>query len=248
MAVALVALVAYLFGSVPVGVLVARSYGIDIQKVGSGNTGATNVLRAIGWVPALVVFLADALKGGFAVLVAQALGFPGWEVALVALSAVVGHCYSLFLGFRGGKGVATAFGTVFIVDPGLMLAVAVVGIATILVTRFVSAGSIVGTISSIVFAVAMGRPGYVFAICFGLSGLILLKHRKNLAAMYEGQERRIDQRTIRSVARSGPAAGTVPPAAPTAAPAPEPAPKEPVPKEPAPETAGEPPADDARLN
>lgn len=200
MTVVVVALIAYLFGSVPVGVLVARTYGIDIQRVGSGNVGATNVLRAAGWGPALVVAVADMFKGGLAVLLAQAFRLPGWEVAVVAIAAVLGHNYSMFLGFRGGKGVATSLGTIALTDPGLGAAVAVLAVGTILTTRFVSAGSIVGALASVVFAIAMNREGWVVAICLGLSGMILFKHRENLARMYEGVERRIDQRGIRSAA------------------------------------------------
>jgi glycerol-3-phosphate acyltransferase PlsY len=123
MALAFVLVAAYIFGAIPIGVLVARTYGIDIQKVGSGNIGATNVLRAAGWGPALVVFLADALKGGIAVIVARAFGVPNYFIVAVALAAVAGHNYSIFLGFRGGKGVATSFGTLFLMDPGLGAAV-----------------------------------------------------------------------------------------------------------------------------
>lgn len=188
---------AYLFGAVPVGVLVARTYGIDIQKVGSGNTGATNILRSAGWGPALVVFTFDAFKGGLAVLVAQAFEVPNWEIVLVALAAVLGHNYSVFLGFRGGKGVATSLGTIFVIDPGLGAAVFAIGVLTVLVTRFVSAGSVVGGASSVILAVAMNRFDYRLVISAGLALLIAAKHRENLARMYDGGERRVDQRASR---------------------------------------------------
>lgn len=188
---------AYLFGAVPVGVLVARTYGIDIQKVGSGNTGATNILRSAGWGPALVVFTFDAFKGGLAVLVAQAFEVPNWEIVLVALAAVLGHNYSVFLGFRGGKGVATSLGTIFVIDPGLGAAVFAIGVLTVLVTRFVSAGSVVGGASSVILAVAMNRFDYRLVISAGLALLIAAKHRENLARMYDGGERRVDQRALR---------------------------------------------------
>jgi glycerol-3-phosphate acyltransferase PlsY len=117
----LVLFLAYLFGSIPAGVVVARTYGVDIRKVGSGNIGATNVLRALGWGPALVVAFFDVFKGGIAVLIARALGLADWLLGGVALMAVLGHNYSVFLGFKGGKGVATSFGTLLFLDPVLAL-------------------------------------------------------------------------------------------------------------------------------
>lgn len=194
----LVLLIAYLFGSVPVGVLVARTYNIDLQKVGSGNTGATNVLRVAGWGPGLAVMFADILKAGLAVIVAQSFGLPHWLVAFAALFAVLGHCYSVFLGFRGGKGVAASFGVVLFMDPGLALAIAPFFVGTILITRYVSAGSIVAAMSGVVLAIAMQRWDYRLGITFGLFLLILFKHRQNLARMYEGRESRIDQRLLRT--------------------------------------------------
>ena len=190
-----VAVLAYLFGAIPFGVLVARTYAVDLQKIGSGNTGATNVLRATGWGPALVVAMADIMKGGVAVLIAQAFRMPGWEVALVGLAAVVGHNYSVFLGFKGGKGVATSFGTVALLDIGLGLAMLPMFVVTVLVTRFVSAGSIIGAFAGVLFAIAMRREWWMVAMCAGLTLMIVFKHRSNLASMFEGTERRIDQRT-----------------------------------------------------
>jgi glycerol-3-phosphate acyltransferase PlsY len=201
-----VLLIAYLFGSVPVGVLVARTYNIDIQKVGSGNTGATNVLRVAGWGPGLAVMFADIMKAGLAVVVAQAFGLPHWLVALAALAAVLGHCYSVFLGFRGGKGVAASYGVVLFMDPGLALAIAPFFVGTILVTRYVSAGSIVSAMSAPILAIAMQRWDYRLGITFGLFVMVVFKHRQNLARMFEGTESRIDQRLLRPGPKEAPAA------------------------------------------
>ena len=189
-----IALLAYLFGSVPAGVLVARTYNINLTKVGSGNTGATNVLRSAGWGPGLVVALADIFKGGLAVLVAQKLGLPWNLISLVALAAVIGHNYSIFLGFRGGKGVATSFGTVLLLDPGLGLAILPIFIATTYVTRFVSAGSIIGAVAAVVLAIAMQRDIWMVVMCLGLLLMIMFKHRDNLQRLLAGTERRIDQK------------------------------------------------------
>lgn len=153
-----VLLVAYLFGSIPAGVLVARTYGVDIRKVGSGNIGATNVLRALGPGPALVVATFDVFKGGIAVLIARAVGVEGALLGGVALAAVLGHNYSLFLGFKGGKGVATSFGTLLFLDPILALWTFPIGISVMLLTRYVSAGSMTGGVAATVLALALARP------------------------------------------------------------------------------------------
>jgi glycerol-3-phosphate acyltransferase PlsY len=218
-----VAVLAYLFGSIPFGVLVARTYQVDLQKVGSGNTGATNVLRATGWGPAIVVALADVMKGGVAVLIAQAFGMPGWEVALVGLCAVIGHNYSVFLGFKGGKGVATSFGTVALLDIILGLLMLPVFLITVLVTRFVSAGSIIGSFTGVLFSIALLRPWWMVMLTAGLTLMIVFKHRDNLARMYAGQERRIDERiktsgVVLSDTAKPPVAPEIPPTEPETAP------------------------------
>lgn len=193
-----VAVLAYLFGAIPVGVLVARTYNIDIQKVGSGNIGATNVLRAAGWGPALVVALADIMKGGIAVLIARAFGMPGWEVAIVGFCAVLGHNYSVFLGFRGGKGVATSFGTVLLLDVGLGIALIPVFIATVLITRFSSAGSMITAFVSIILGIAMKREWWFVMMLGGLFSMIIFMHRENLDRIRLGKERQFDQRVAKT--------------------------------------------------
>jgi len=189
-----VAIVAYLFGAIPVGVLVMRTYGIDIQKIGSGNIGANNVLRAAGWGPALVVALADIMKGGIAVLIAQAFGMPGWEVAVVGFCAVVGHNYSVFLGFRGGKGVATSFGTILLLDVGLGIALLPIFVATVLITRFTSAASMLTSFVSIILGIAMKREWWFVLMMALLFSMIIFMHRENLDRIRNGKERQFDQR------------------------------------------------------
>lgn len=189
-----VAIVAYLFGAIPVGVLVMRTYGIDIQKIGSGNIGANNVLRAAGWGPALVVALADIMKGGIAVLIAQAFGMPGWEVAVVGFCAVVGHNYSVFLGFRGGKGVATSFGTILLLDVGLGIALLPIFVATVLITRFTSAASMLTSFVSIILGIAMKREWWFVLMMSLLFSMIIFMHRENLDRIRNGKERQFDQR------------------------------------------------------
>lgn len=186
----LILLLAYLFGSLPTGVWLARWRGVNIQKVGSGNTGATNVLRTLGWGPALVVAGFDALKGGIALGVAHLVGVNDWLAGLVAVAAVLGHNYSIFLRFSGGKGVATSFGTMLVMDPLVSLLALPIGILTIAITRFVSAGSMIGSFASVCLALALARPAWEIFTLALLVGLIFFTHRDNLRRLYAGNERR----------------------------------------------------------
>jgi glycerol-3-phosphate acyltransferase PlsY len=190
----LVLFLAYLFGSIPAGVVVARTYGVDIRKVGSGNIGATNVLRALGWGPALVVAFFDVFKGGIAVLIARALGLADWLLGGVALMAVLGHNYSVFLGFKGGKGVATSFGTLLFLDPFLALWTFPIGVSVMLITRYVSAGSLAGGVAAFVLSLALIRPPWEVATVFLMASLIFWTHRENLKRLQEGTERRLGER------------------------------------------------------
>lgn len=184
-------MLAYLFGAIPAGAWVARYYGVDIQKVGSGNTGATNILRTLGAGPALVVAAFDVLKGGIAVWLARLVGIEGYLLGGVALAAVLGHNYSVFLRFTGGKGVATSFGTLLFLDPLLALLTFPVGVATMGLTRFVSAGSMIGALTAAVVAVALGRPMWEILTVVLLAGLVFWTHRENIKRLQAGNERRL---------------------------------------------------------
>lgn len=187
----LVLLLAYLFGAIPAGAWVARYYGVDIQKVGSGNTGATNILRTLGAGPALVVAAFDVLKGGIAVWLARLVGIEGYLLGGVALAAVLGHNYSVFLRFTGGKGVATSFGTLLFLDPLLALLTFPVGVATMGLTRFVSAGSMIGALTAAVVAIALGRPLWEILTVVLLAVLVFWTHRENIKRLQAGNERRL---------------------------------------------------------
>lgn len=189
-----IVLLAYLFGSIPAGAWIARTYGVDIQKVGSGNTGATNILRTLGWGPALVVAFFDIFKGGIALLIGRLFGLEGLQLGLVAVSAVLGHNYSLFLRFKGGKGVATSMGTTIVLDPLVGLMILPIGVCVIWLTRYVSAGSMVGAMSAVVIALALGRPLWEIATLALLALLIFWTHRDNYRRLQAGTERRFGEK------------------------------------------------------
>lgn len=188
-------MLAYLFGAIPAGAWVARYYGVDIQKVGSGNTGATNILRTLGAGPAVVVAGFDVFKGGIAVLLARLFNIEGPLLGGVALAAVLGHNYSVFLRFTGGKGVATSFGTLLFLDPLAALLAFPVGILTMWLTRFVSAGSMVGGLAAVVITIALGRPFWEILTVLLLAGLIFWTHRENIKRLQAGNERRLGDKT-----------------------------------------------------
>lgn len=188
-------LLAYLFGAIPAGAWVARYYGVDIQKVGSGNTGATNILRTLGAGPAVLVAAFDVFKGGIAVLLARLFGIEGFLLGGVALAAVLGHNYSVFLRFTGGKGVATSFGTLLFLDPLVALLAFPVGILTMWLTRFVSAGSMIGGLTAVVITLALWRPLWEILTVLVLAGLIFWTHRENIKRLQAGNERRLGEKT-----------------------------------------------------
>jgi glycerol-3-phosphate acyltransferase PlsY len=191
---------AYLLGCIPSGVLVARARGgADLRTVGSGRTGATNALRALGKGPAAIVFLADFAKGALAVLVARAIaGGEPWPQVLAGLAAVVGHTYSLFLGFKGGRGVATGLGSLFAIAPLAGLVAVLAGAVAIALTRFVSLGSMLGaSVGGLLLAgasLAGLQPRPYAAFGFAAAALIVVAHRDNIQRLRRGEERRLGQR------------------------------------------------------
>lgn len=185
---------AYLLGSIPAGAWVARGRGVDIQQVGSGNTGATNVLRTLGWAPAVIVALFDIFKGALAVILARLVFDDALTPALCGLLAVLGHNFSVFLRFRGGKGVATTLGTFIAIDPVIGLGAMAVGFVCIVLTRFVSAGSMIGGVTALVLAVALTRPVWMIGIVAVLAGLLVWRHRDNILRLGSGTERRFGEK------------------------------------------------------
>jgi len=201
----IVAVAAYLLGSIPSGYLLIRIFRHeDIRSVGSGNIGATNVLRSGGKGLGLATFLIDMLKGCAAVylgrLAAVTLISHGMPIesirnfeALAALCAVLGHMFPPWLRFRGGRGVSTGFGVFLVAAPLAALAAITVFFLTILITRYVSLGSILGAASFPIFAwllVSGDRPPFFIAVQFIVALLIIAKHGPNIQRLLTGKESR----------------------------------------------------------
>jgi glycerol-3-phosphate acyltransferase PlsY len=200
---ALLVLGGYVLGSVPTGILVGRAWGVDIRQVGSGNIGMANVLRSVGKKAAAVTMLGDMLKGLVPVVAAHLLTGNEWVVAAVALAAVVGHCWPVFLRFKGGKGVATGAGTSIGLVPVVGLALFAFWWAVVLVTKYTSLGAIAVMLVSPVVFLLSGQPApYVLYTVIG-GGLVLGRHRENARALVRGTERKIGEDAEEGGARVG---------------------------------------------
>jgi len=189
---------AYLLGSFPSGYLAGRWLkGVDIRTLGSGSTGATNVLRQIGKGPALVVFLIDVLKGTAAVLLAKALGLNDWWVVASGLAALAGHIWPIWLGWRGGKAVATGLGMLLGLAWPVGLATFGVFLTVISVSRIVSLSSVLAALSLPLLMLArfasLGeaiRPAYL-SLSIVAAVLVIWRHRSNLSRIAAGTEPRL---------------------------------------------------------
>ena len=209
----LTAVAAYLLGSIPTGFLVARAKGIDIRKVGSGNIGATNALRVLGKPAGILVLLVDALKGWLAVRVvamliveqfssADALGRDRVIVAIVAsICAVLGHNFPCWLGFKGGKGIATSAGVLTALVPWALLIILSVWIVLIAVTRYVSIGSLAAS-ATLPFATWLTTHDWTLTAVTGVMGaLAIYKHKGNIQRLLNGTEPRFGQKRPEEVAQ-----------------------------------------------
>jgi glycerol-3-phosphate acyltransferase PlsY len=184
----------YLVGSVPFAYFLARRRGIDLRRVGSGNVGATNVLRTSGAPQAVLAMGLDAAKGAVAVLVAGALTTGPVTVVAAGLASIIGHIYPVWLGFRGGKGVATAAGVFAVLAPLALAIASAVFILAVWVTRYISVGSMAAAIALAVSAAASPAPPAVAVVAAVAALIIVHRHRDNLARLASGTERRVGQR------------------------------------------------------
>jgi len=190
------AVLGYLLGCIPTGVLVARIYGVrDIRTLGSGNSGTTNVLRNLGWLPSVLTLVGDCLKGYVACLIGRQLGGDA-GMLVGGLCAILGHDFPVFMGFKGGKGIATSLGLIIAINPWLALALLAVQIIAVALTRYMSVASLITTVAFPILVCFTERsrenfPLFLGAACVA-SLLSLFGHRSNIQRLIKGEENRLD--------------------------------------------------------
>ncbi|WP_188237012.1 glycerol-3-phosphate 1-O-acyltransferase PlsY [Sphingopyxis sp. LK2115] len=183
----------YLLGSIPFGVLLTRMFGAgDLRRIGSGNIGATNVLRTGRKGLAAATLLLDGAKGAAAVLLARCFApeFGDHAAMIAGAAAMIGHCYPVWLGFRGGKGVATLLGLALALAWAIGLVFAVVWLGAVFLLRISSLGGMLGAVAAPLAALAFGYPVYAVGLS-GLAVIVLWRHRENIARLRAGTEPRI---------------------------------------------------------
>jgi glycerol-3-phosphate acyltransferase PlsY len=188
----IIPIVAYLLGSIPFGYLIVRrKSGADIREAGSGGTGATNVSRRAGKAAGVLTLLLDAAKGCIAVLIAKTVSGDDWVIAAAASAALVGHIFPVWLGFRGGKGVATGVGIFLVLAPIALLCAGVVFVSIVLLTRYVSLGSITAAILIPVLVWVQSDSQSLLTAAIVGAALIVFAHRGNIQRLASGTESRI---------------------------------------------------------
>ena len=181
---------AYLIGSIPTGLLLGKAYGIDVRKEGSGNIGATNLYRTVGRKVGIITLIGDCLKGLLPVLLVKSSALPPETAAWVGLAAFCGHVFSVFLGFKGGKGVATALG-VFLALAPLAVAIAIALFAVIMyLWRYVSLGSICAAAVMPPAAYMFGGTPATTAVTLAISIIVIARHHENIRRLLSGTENR----------------------------------------------------------
>ncbi len=189
---------AYLLGAIPFGILVARQLGEDLTRKGSGNSGAANAFRTLGVRGGAVVLVADVLKGSVACLLAYVALIPPFALpiakAVFGFLAVIGHNYSVFRGFKGGKGIATTFGVVLVLAPKVALLAVLVWLAGIALTKYPSVGSLSAMVALPLLMALEGKDLPSILFCVAAAGLAFYRHRENLERLRQGRELRYDER------------------------------------------------------
>ncbi|MDE0344006.1 MAG: glycerol-3-phosphate 1-O-acyltransferase PlsY [Deltaproteobacteria bacterium] len=188
MAPIILTILSYLLGSIPAGFLVGSSSGVDVRSAGSGNIGATNVARTLGWKKGLVTLLADVAKGFLPVLAAHLLDLGPAAAASAGLAAFAGHLYPVFLGFKGGKGVATAAGVYLGVMPLGLLALLGAFVLAVLASRRVSPASMAAAAAGPVAAWALSYPVETIWLTLVIGFLVVVRHRENIRRLLAGEE------------------------------------------------------------
>ncbi len=186
---ALIIPAAYLIGSIPTGLLLAKAFGgVDIRTKGSGNIGATNVYRTLGRKVGILTLLGDCLKGLIPVLAAKWLGLPNLLVAAVGMAAFLGHIFPVFLRFKGGKGVATALGVFLAASPLAVLAALGIFIIVLVLWRYVSLASISAAAAMPALAAIIDRKPMIVVMSLLIAVIVIIKHHENIRRLRNGTE------------------------------------------------------------
>ncbi len=190
----LLLIMAFIIGSIPFGVIVARVKGVDLKKVGSGNIGATNVLRTMGKGPAILTLAGDLLKGALSVAAGLYFLNDTAQAGLVGLSSILGHNFSLFLRFKGGKGVATSIGVLLFFSPKVAAVTIALWLAVIAVVRYSSLGAVVsfGLLPVSIYFIDYTRQKLIISLL--MSGLLILRHADNIKRLMQGKETKVGRR------------------------------------------------------
>jgi acyl phosphate:glycerol-3-phosphate acyltransferase len=191
---ALAILAAYLLGSIPFALMLARRWGTDLRMVGSGNLGAANMMRASGVTAGALVAVLDMAKGAASVWIAGRVSPAPVAPAAAGVAAIVGHVYPVWLNFRGGKGVATACGVFSVLTPLALPPALGIFAAVVWLTKYVSLGSVVATVALPPLAYALGSPAPAVGAALVAATLIVFRHRSNVVRLRNGTERRIGAR------------------------------------------------------
>lgn len=197
MKIALIVLGCYLLGSIPFGYIAGKLFKkIDIRELGSGNIGATNVFRILGPSLASLVLISDIGKGIFSIYLAQYFNIDNLLILTIAgLAVICGHDWSLFLGFKGGKGIATTFGVIFALNPIISILAIVVWVVVMIITRYASLSSILAVISIMIFTILFKQPYEYIIFSAIIIVLSIFKHKENIKRLRSGNERKIGKKS-----------------------------------------------------
>lgn len=190
---------AYLLGSISFGYLAGKYIkGVDIRNFGSGSTGTTNIMRTLGTGPAIFVLALDIMKGLAAVALARALTGEGLYTMLAGVAVIAGHNWPVFFRFRGGRGIATSIGVIWGLAPLVILVAVIIGVSLIALTRYVSLGSIAGTVAVPVLMLIFRLPASYVVFGAAVMVLALWRHRQNIGRLLAGTESRLGSKVALS--------------------------------------------------
>ena len=194
---ALIIISCYLLGSIPFGYIVGKLFKkVDIRELGSGNIGTTNAFRILGPPLASLVLIGDIGKGIFSIYLVQYLNIDNLLIITIAgLAVICGHDWSIFLGFKGGKGIATTFGVVFALNPIISILAVIVWVVVLIITRYASLSSILAVISIMILTILFKQPYEYIVLGALIIILSIFKHKENIERLKSGKERKIGEKT-----------------------------------------------------